>query len=231
MNDIHPLVCRAGIAQAIVHESREHMQAAWVRGEFFEQRMLEYIYWHYVGGVFVDVGAALGNHSLFFASFCAPKCVIAIEPRAESCERQRALYELNGVGKRVHVYNCAASDKPGKGAIEHFGPNLGQFRLCAFTETGFIDPPGREIEVTTLDAIVAQEQARPVRVVKIDVEGHELHVLRGAEVLLTEQHPALFIEIRSRQRYAAVTKYLARFGYRQVGSVFMDATAFEFAVG
>ena len=233
MSDTHPLVSRAGTAQAIVHEPREHMQSFWVQGEFFEQRMLEYIYWHYGSraSVFIDVGAALGNHSLFFAAFCTPKYVIAIEPRAKSCERQRALYQANGVARRVHVYNCAVSDKVGKGAMEHFGPNLGQFRLCAFTETGFIDPPSREVEVTTLDAIVAQEQARPVRVVKIDVEGHELHVLRGAEKLLAEQHPALFIEIRNRQRYAAVTKYLARFGYHQVGSMFMDATAFEFTVG
>jgi len=221
MNDIHPLISRAGNAQAIVHESREHMQAAWVRGEFFEQRMLEYIYWHYVGGVFVDVGAALGNHSLFFASFCAPKYVIAIEPRAESCKRQRALYQLNGVERRVHVHNCAVSDKPSIMGLEHFGPNLGQFRLV----------PGEDVKVETLDIIMAMEQARPVRVVKIDVEGHELHVLRGAEMLLSQQRPALFIEIRSRQRYADVTKYLARFGYCQVGSVFMDATVFEFTVG
>jgi len=214
----HTITSRAGSATVVTEEPVEHLQATWQRGEFFETRMLEYIYWHYKGGVFVDVGAALGNHSLFFAKFCAPKFVIAVEPVPESCLRQAQVYALNRVDKLVHVYNCAVSDKGGKGAMERFGGNLGQFRLV----------PGKSVVVETLDSIVAKEHAKPVRLVKIDVEGHELHVLKGAARLLDEQRPALFVEIRNRQRHAQVTQFLSGFGYRQVGSVFQDATAFEF---
>ena len=214
----HTIISRAGSATVITEEPIEHLQQTWQRGEFFETRMLEYVYWHYKGGVFVDVGAALGNHSLFFAKFCAPKLVIAIEPVAASCERQRQIYALNDVERRVRIHNCAVSDKAGKGAMERFGSNLGQFRL----------KPGTDVFVETLDSIVAKEHAKPVRLVKIDVEGHELRVLKGAARLLDEQKPALFVEIRSRQRLASVTQFLAGFGYRQVGSVFQDATAFEF---
>ena len=214
----HTIISRAGSATVITEEPIEHLQQCWQRGEFFEQRMLEYIYWHYKSGVFVDVGAALGNHSLFFAKFCAVKFVIAVEPVPSSCLRQAEIYGLNRVGNLVHVYNCAVSDKGGRGAMERFGSNLGQFRLI----------PGNDVVIETLDSIVAKERAKPVRLVKIDVEGHELRVLKGAARLLDEQRPALFIEIRSRQRHAQVTQYLSGFGYKQVGSVFQDATAFEF---
>jgi len=217
----HTITSRAGSATVVTEEPIEHLQQTWQRGEFFETRMLEYIYWHYKGGVFVDVGAALGNHSLFFAKFCASKLVIAIEPVTTSCERQRQIYALNNVDRIVHIHNCAVSDRAGKGAMERFGGNLGQFKLV----------PGTDVFVETLDSIVAKEHAKPVNVVKVDVEGHELHVLKGAARLLDEQKPALFVEIRSRQRHAAVTQFLSGFGYRQVGSVFQDATAFEFAVG
>jgi len=211
----------AGSAEVIVEDPQQHMQHSWAAGEFYEPQMLEYIREHYQGGVFVDVGACQGNHSLFFAKFCAPKLVIAIEPVADNVAYQRRHYALNDVERLVRVYNCAVSDRGGRGAMERFGSSWGQFRLT----------PGTDVFVETLDSIVAKEKARPVKVVKIDVEGHELRVLKGAARLLDEQKPALFIEIRGKGRHAAVTQFLAGFGYRQVGDVFQDATAFEFTAG
>ena len=55
---------RAGNATVTLRKPIEHLQEVWARGEFFEQRLLEYIYWHYKGGVFVDVGSAIGTPPL-----------------------------------------------------------------------------------------------------------------------------------------------------------------------
>ena len=220
MNKI--ITSRAGDAIVTLQEPIEHLQEFWERGQFFEQRLLEYIYWHYKGGTFVDVGSAIGNHSLFFALFCDPQCVVSIEPVLSSVERQREIYGLNHVAGKVHTHNVALSDVPGTGKMIPFANhNLGQFQLV----------PGDEVPVEILDRIVALEQPKRVTLVKIDVEGHELRVLMGAAGTLTRYRPALFIEIRSKSSYAGVTAFLEPFGYRQVGSVFQDATVFEFTVG
>jgi len=146
------ITSRAGNAEVIVEDPQQHMQHSWAAGEFFEQRMLEYIYWHYKGGVFVDLGACQGNHALFFAKFCAPSLVIAIEPVVDNVAYQRRVYALNGVDRIVHIHNCAVSDKAGKGTMERFGSSRGQFKLT----------PGTDVFVETLVSIVAKEHAQLV---------------------------------------------------------------------
>ena len=219
------ITSRAGDAKAILQEPIEHLQASWQRGEFFEYRILEYIYWHYKGGIFVDVGSAIGNHSLFFAKFCQPKHVISIEPVWDSNVRQGQLLHLNGVGDLVTLHNCALSDRVGRGRMEPFAShNLGQYRLR----------PGDDVDITTLDAILSQAgilgSKERVTLIKADVEGHELRVLYGAEETLRQKRPALFLEIRSRSAHKAITEHLATFGYKQVGSVFQGDAIHEFTV-
>lgn len=55
---------------------------------------------------------------------------------------------------------------------------------------------------------------RPPDVIKIDVEGAELLVLRGASRTLTEYHPTLFVEIHGTQQHAECCTFLAAKGYR-----------------
>lgn len=215
---VHTLTAPAGTATVVTDLPIEHLQAAWVAGCFFEADLLEYIYSHYRGGTFIDVGAALGNHALYFALFCDVRRVIAIEPVRDSCAHQHKVYALNGVQDTVRVYPCAVSNVPRYGAMERFGSNRGQYRLVR----------GDDVTVETLDNIVAEERADDVTLVKVDVEGHELRVLKGARQLLERQHPALFIEIRTRRRHAQVTEFLSGYGYRQVGDVHAGATVFEF---
>jgi len=215
------ITSRAGSAIVTVEEPIEHLQEVWLRGEFFEQRLLEYIYWHYKGGIFVDVGSALGNHSLFFAKFCEPKLVVSIEPVWRTRGRQKDIYRLNNIQDKIIILGCALSDVPGIGTMEPFANrNLGQFRLVA----------GDDVDVVTLDEIARDFDKERITLIKIDTEGHELKILRGAKQMLTERKPALFLEIRSRSMHQAITEYLASFGYQQVGSVFQDATVFEFTV-
>lgn len=54
---------------------------------------------------------------------------------------------------------------------------------------------GHVIQVTTLDHYLAELHVGPVNLIKIDVEGFELHVLRGAERTLLEFKPSLFVEL------------------------------------
>ena len=77
--------------------------------------------------------------------------------------------------------------------------------------------PDGELEVPTvaLDRCIYGEKAlRPPTVIKIDVEGAELLVLRGASCTLTEYHPHLFVEIHGTQQHLECREFLAAKGYR-----------------
>jgi Methyltransferase FkbM domain len=81
----------------------------------------------------------------------------------------------------------------------------------------FGEANGFAVDVVTLDSVPLP---KPVSLIKIDVEGGELDVLKGAEKLLREQHPALFIETQPSAFVAAgITEddfynYLSQLGYK-----------------
>lgn len=214
------ITSRAGQAEVKVTDPGDFIQAHWARGEFFETRLLEYIYWHYKEQVFVDIGSNIGNHTLFFAKFCQPKHVISVEPVPASAVLQREVLHLNGLEKRVTIHECAISDRVGRGAMRPWETNP-----CYFAGSQTLED-GDEVDVTTLDELLSD--VRHINLIKIDVEGRELDVLRGAGQILARERPALFIEMRKRTDCAGVYRFLDELRYRQAGSVFQDAQVVEF---
>jgi FkbM family methyltransferase len=210
---------RAGKALGLVRDPGDYIQQHWLRGRFFEERLLEYIYWHFKGRVFVDVGSNVGNHSLFFAKFCQPKMVVSVEPHAGAVAHQREVMELNGVAKAVRTFDVALSDREGRGAMRPWESNP------ALRSGSMTLVEGDEVDVTTLDSLGLSG----VNVAKIDVEGHEMAVLRGGREFLERCRPHLFVEVLSRKAYQGVKAFLEGLGYKQVGDVFQDARTVEFA--
>lgn len=210
---------RAGDALGLIKDPQEYIQSHWARGKFFEARMLEYIYWHFKGRTFVDVGSNIGNHVLFFAKFCKPRRVVSVEPVAASLAHQCEVLRLNGVEGGVHFFNVALSDREGRGAMRPWETNPAL--LSGSMSLG----EGDEVDVTTLDAL----DLRGVNVLKVDVEGHELAVLRGGRKLLERERPHIFAEFLSKKALEGVERFLAGFGFYRKGAVFQDARAVEFA--
>ncbi len=219
----------SGFATAIVKDEREHLQKWWRRQAFYEAGMLEWIRRHYSGGTFVDVGSCIGNHTLYFATFCDCERVISVEPVRSSFEHQCEVLALNGLLDKVTLLDVALSDEPGKGYMEPFTAagqvNAGMYQL------GPAKGRSDDIWVTTLDAILERERVDDVTLVKIDVEFHELQVLRGAVKLLERQHPALFVELSPKGSYYADTvAFLSQFGY-EIRSQHNISPTYEFVVG
>jgi len=213
---------RAGEARAVVHDVKEYIQGAcWNKGMFYETRLLEYIYWHFKGRVFVDVGSNIGNHTLHFAKFCSPSHVISIEPVAEAMVIQKEVLALNGL-KNVTFHECAASNYNGRGAMIGWEKNPSYYLTCGQLHDG------DEVDVRTLDTLLAD--VKGINVLKIDVETKESQVLEGAVGILDEHKPALFVEFRKKPDYAWCKEFLRQFGYRQVGSHFQEGQVFEFTV-
>jgi FkbM family methyltransferase len=126
------------------------------------------------GWTVVDVGANVGVFSLHAAHLGAT--VYAFEPNPACFARLQANIEMNGTTESVTPLNAAVSDAPGRGAmqVERGG-----------TTGGTVARGGDEaIQITTLDAALADASVDRIDLLKVDIEGAEVRAFRGgAETL------------------------------------------------
>ena len=205
------------------------------RRSFYEHDLLLHLYFCGPrGGLYVDVGANVGNHSVFFAAYLADT-VLSVEPESEIFELLRSNLERNLTAdelSNVVVKRCALSSQ--EGWCETFlpkaaGSNLGmtQMRVCS---------PGapNAVRMCKLDALVEecrlasaaswQTTSARVSLLKIDVEGHQAAVLEGAKSVLDHDRPDVVIEAPSSEELAEVEGILLPLGYHQVGKFCLTPT-------
>ena len=149
------------------------------------------------GDVVFDVGANLGAYTLLFAQWVGPAGrVFAFEPAREPFEGLTALLEVNGLSSRVTAMQAAVSGTEG----------TVPFLVDAVDGSSHIlddgDPRGAvQVQAVTIDSVCRREGVVP-SLIKIDAEGAELDVLRGARAtiaaggsalkLYVEMHPRLW---------------------------------------
>lgn len=136
--------------------------------------------------VAIDVGANIGNHSLFLADIF--KHVIAFEPNPLARSILQINLEMNRASN-VEVRPVGLSDTPGRAMLTFNRRNLGA--ASAHSRAGPIDDTA-EIELVVGDQSV--DPALPVGLIKIDVEGAEDAVLRGLENVIRKHQPLIMVE-------------------------------------
>jgi FkbM family methyltransferase len=149
----------------------------------------------------IDVGANVGHYTARLSKLVGPTGrVLAFEPVPRTFElltaNARQFPHAN-----VTLMNVALSDSPALAAMEVPGVEGGAY-LAHLTERD----TGLSVLCLPFDAI---SLPRPVRLVKIDAEGHELSVLRGMTKLLTRDRPALIVEVS----HAETAGFLQGLGY------------------
>jgi FkbM family methyltransferase len=147
-----------------------------------------------VGGTVVDAGAHVGQFTLLSAAAVGREgLVFAVEPQPAIHRRMWKNVALNVFSNVVPV-RAALGASPGRAAF-HLTENdsnsglaavCDKPRSCLQTHT--------EVELTTLDELVASNGDRHVDVIKMDVEGQEMNVLSGAKRTLARDHPAVVLE-------------------------------------
>jgi len=149
------------------------------------------------GGTFVDVGGNKGDFALLAAKIAGENGrVICIEPEPTNATWIRRNIELNGY-KNITVCDLALSDHDGE-AVLHLGTKSGFHTLLSGAPQR--DVGSLVVKIRKLDSLLQELGNRNVNVLKIDVEGAELQVLKGALetlranpkiVLLIDIHPSL----------------------------------------
>jgi len=152
------------------------------------------------GDVFIDVGGNAGIVSLAAAQWVGSTGhVHAFEPSGREYRRLVDTIARNHLSK-VTAHRAALGARRGTAVLK-----------VASSQDGGLNTLGRrfpydhvaletleDVEVRTLDEVVATEQVGPISAIKIDVEGMELHVLRGASEIIARDRPALVVEVFGR---------------------------------
>jgi len=162
------------------------------------------------GMTFIDVGANKGDFTLLAARLVGGTgTVISIEPEPENHSVLRRTLELNDYGN-IKVMQVALSDCDGVADLQ-IGSTSGSHSLSPeFNGLRTVAVP-----TVTLDAVVADHRLDPVDMIKIDVQGFELAVLRGAfRTLAGNPDVILLLDLpKQDEKRQAIGEYLAQFGF------------------
>lgn len=174
----------------------------------WERESWETIRSHLGGGAtFVDIGAHIGYYSLKAAPVVGPTGrVIAIEPNPETIQKLYGNIQASGA-RNIAVAPVACSDA--EATLELFGAprsNTGETSLSRTNASQDSQAvTSYKVSARPLDEIVKDAGVSRVDVVKIDVEGAEYLVLKGAAKTLDRDHPVILVEIVERQLQAMGT--------------------------
>jgi FkbM family methyltransferase len=155
------------------------------------------------GMTFIDIGANIGHHTCIGAELVGSSGrVLAIEPQASVRKRLLSNVELNRYS-HVTVSSYAIGDKVKAAKLYHlYDANDGAATLGTVAGADF-----EEVQVVPMLQVTEKLGLASADVVKIDVEGAEYEVLRGAEGFFDKSPPsAIFVE--------CIDEYLQRFGHR-----------------
>jgi FkbM family methyltransferase len=157
------------------------------------------------GDTILDIGANIGTVAIPAAA--KGLRVIAYEPLAENARLLEAAVRANRLEGRVTIRNVAAWE------------SAGQLSFTGVSAWGRVVAEG---EATHAAVAIDTDLASEVRIkaIKIDVEGSELHVLRGMRRLLASQQPHIIFESNSLElgrlgsSATMIFNFLGKFGYR-----------------
>ncbi len=141
---------------------------------------------------FFDVGANYGTHSLLFLANDVP--TITFEPNPNCYEYFHLMASQNLLTSQLE--EVAVGEEPGKAQLSFPENNTWLGSISASHQKdleGFSNVHQIEVPVITLDQFASENGLTPA-LIKIDTEGYELNVLKGAQQLLQEAQPLVIFE-------------------------------------
>lgn len=183
-----------------------------VYGEFsyFEQKIFSQLI--KPGQLVLDVGANIGVHTLCFSKLVGEGgAVYAFEPQRIVFQQLCANIALNSIMNTACLQN-AVGEAPGSLMVPVFDfrevDNYGGLGLGEWSK-------GEKVSVITIDSL----KLKRCHFIKADVEGMEVHVLKGARETIEHFKPLMYVENDREDKSKELIKYIASLGYRLFWSV------------
>ena len=171
----------------------------------------------HAGDYVVDAGANIGFHAVHLARVVGERGhVDAFEPLGYLADALEASLSENGFVGRVTVRRAGLDADAGSLRLRH-APRTANFGGAHFASTD-VPPPGHSDEVVATVALDSIVGTRRCAFLKIDVEGAEPRVMRGAEATLATSRPIVLSELHDAQLRAvsgcSANDYLAQMAAR-----------------
>lgn len=153
----------------------------------------------------LDIGANIGNHTLYFFFECRIKKAYCFEPVSSTFDILTQNIKLNGLSDQVVLKNAAVGTEIGKASIAHYDEtNTGATQISLKEDGG--------IPVVSIDSLNIKDN---IKLIKIDVEGFEIEVIKGCLQTIAENRPYIMIEIQE-ANFAIIESLLSQFDYQYV---------------
>ena len=164
----------------------------------------------------LDIGAAIGNHSVFFSKYF--KNTFSFEPNQDTYSLLNFNVKKNSINK-VITFNFGASNKDEeKNLLSIQKTNLGGDRIVNDTIN---NNNTRKVSLKKLDKIINQQSINNIELIKLDIEGYELNALEGLEQTINKFYPIIIFECHIRDTYlennkrkSKVIEFLKRKSYK-----------------
>lgn len=177
-----------------------------IEERFYEADLLEKIFSRKIySGEILDIGANIGNHSIYFSKIAGFDHIVCIEPQKTIREILNKNLALNEI-KNATVLPYAIGSLIGMAAKSHSSTHNSGAVSVKESYQGTI--PLRTIDSLGLNPTF----------MKIDVEGYEEHVLVGAKATIEAHQPDIWIETFERN-FSRIDSLLKTMGYKQTLSL------------
>ncbi len=170
--------------------------------------------------IFIDAGANIGFYTVVIGSEETVSEVIAVEPMPEAVAALRWNAQANLRGTSVAVHQLALSAQPGELSFAVRSPLAGDNGALQDTALAAKDFHVEKVRCERLDDVLTAV-GREV-VIKVDVEGHELSLLEGAQRTLRENRGFLQIEMHPSPLTGEKIALLNDLGWHQVAQIRSD---------
>ena len=195
------------------------------RGIFYEEDIFIKILQHIpTTGVFLDIGANIGNHSLMFHQYFSNNLIYSFE--ANPYNYVHLASNTKSTSNIVTICTVLGNEEqlaefihfppsPGSSRLrQHFGADVDRSKLHDYMYgTNINDCVKINVITHKLDSFSLSD----ITFIKLDVEGHEKQVIEGAKDLIKKYKPVIWIEDFIYNDMNSATQYLINeFGYKVV---------------
>ncbi len=204
------LKVRSGLGEGLVFELNPRWEPDLWQGDYEPSSQKVAVQYFNPGKTLYDVGGGIGFYSLVASRLGAQVFTIEPDPKNRACIQRHA--EMNKLGGKIQIMPLAANSYTGSMLMEPSERGHGHGHGHALEVFGSDPSNCLEVKCTTLDDF-AREHPHP-DLVKIDVEGCEAAVVRGAEWLMREVRCSIICEIHTPELGAEVSEIVHARGYK-----------------
>lgn len=194
---------------------------------FYEIDLLQFIYHNYKSdienGTILDIGANIGNHSVFFAKFLNPIKVYAFEPYLSAYNLLLYNIDINKLKNTILPRQLAVSDCTT--SVSLIKPATNRLGSTQIDKTSNDD----KIKCVSIDDTFKNKNKK-ITLIKMDVEGEEFNVIVGSMFTIIKYTPILIIEIKTQKLYDMIYSLINPIGYKNIGQ-FCKTPTYVFKCG